>query len=254
MTAILLLTAWQAAAAPPTTVLLVTERIETGEKRFWWNCEARQEQPFSDELSPQLSRLGLTVVDGCDGLEAPIHKSYHRPTLMQHDVVNLGNALEARRMVYGEARFSRGKDHPRLGLVHVKLTVVLRGYDLQMERALGPLERHADGYAPTLAGARAKAVQLAVASLVEDLPELTRTPKRQQAPALNMRLPTANPMERRARLQALRGVAGVKRVVLRELTREHVVVSISPPTVRAEVEAYLGQAGLDFEVLRANEP
>lgn len=245
-----------AAAKVSTTLLLVGEALPDGDERFWWGCEPeRQTQPLSDELAPQLAHLGQRVVDGCDLAGMPIHKSYHRATLADHEAVNLGNALAVSRVVYGRAEFKRGPDLPKLGLVHVSLSVTLKSHDLRMDRALPSVVRRADGFAATEQAAQAKAVQLVVSGLLPELPKLTKTPKPKQQQALTIALlEPMTPIERGALLTALRELASIRRIELRQLSSTATVIRVTPPGARGELIEYLKQATVRFEVADESRP
>ena len=228
------------ASAGERAALLVSETLPDGTSVFWWACGERHETAVADRLTPQLERLGLAILDRCDGLPAPIHKSYRHADLKDHDVINLGNALGVGRIIAGSARFVTKAPLDDLGLVHVEGTLTLVPWDLDTEKAGAKVEVTADGFDHDPTRAWQRAGDILLARIAPSLPVLAERPKAAPVATLHVRVDKlARPVDLDGVLKSLAAVPGVQHVTMLELTKSGALLAVEPPDARAAVEAFV---------------
>ena len=229
-----------AASAGERAALLVTEVLPDGTAVFWWGCGERHETAVADRLTPQLERLGLAILDRCDGLPAPIHKSYRHGPLKDNELINLGNALGVSRVIAGTVRFTTKAPLEALGLVHVAGELSLVAWDLDTEKPGARADVTADGFDHDPVRAWQRAGDVLLAKVASSLPALAERPKAAPVPTLRVRVERlGRPADLDAVVRSLGEVPGVRRVTMSELTKGGAVLTVDPPEARAAVETYV---------------
>lgn len=236
------------ASARETVLLLLAERTTDGTEQWWWSCSERQPQPVSDRLGPQLSQLGAKVIDRCDVLESPIHRTYHQPELEPHQIVNLGNVVGATRVVWGTARLANAQPIRDLGLHQVEATLTLTATDLETEKAVASLTATVHGFAHDAEAARQRAQELLLARLLPRLGELTHRAGPTTVASAQLRITLPKHGELAAITAAVRALPDVSMARPAELRAADVLLEVRPATARPAVEALLRARGLRFTV------
>ena len=241
------------AQAQEATILLLAEYDLGGQAAFWWSCEERPALPVTDRLAPQLENAGLRLIDRCEELASPIHKSYHLASLKAHQVVNLANALGAKRVLSGAMRLSRKEGVPSLGLERVEAQLDLSATDPETGESMGALSLKANGFASTTEDARARALELLLARAI---PRLERLVKRASAEGKRRLLIRLEGFDRPGQLdehvRTLQKRKGIRSATLVEIRKKAGVIAVEPRTAAELALRHLRSAGLQAEVLEKN--
>ena len=241
-----------ATAAQP-ALMLLTEHQPNGDVLYWWHCGERQPQPFSDRLAPHLTRLGLRVIDRCDKLETPIHKSFQKPDLKPFQQANLGNALEAKRLITGALHLTTKPAVATLGLAHVEAAVTLEISDLDSGDRLGTLSHVGHGFDSDAHIAGQRALDILLARVLVSVPDVFK--QRATAPTSTTRVRlrgVARPTDLDAQIARARAVTSVRAVTVLELTRRGALLRVDPPAAAAAGVRALTAAGVDTSLEAQN--
>ncbi len=232
-----------AAAASPRLVLLISEERLEGAPRFWWQCGARDPQPFADALGAQLERRELHVLDRCE--EAAVHGSFARPNLTARDGANIASAVDADISAVGSVRMEKAEAPTGLGVVryraHLKLHLVRAD-----GASLGEVSVTRDGFGAGVGEALETARQLLLIDAMNVIPDAIAGSA--ETPALWVRLAIAGNAETRLRFrEALVKVPGVTKVSLAALRATATTFSVVPLDARYAVASALAAAGVAYE-------
>ena len=240
------------ASAKETVALLITEDDSLGAAQYWWNCSShRPDLPVTDVLAAHFRRRGVKVVASCDQLQFPIHKSYHRKQLKRNDAINLGNAVGADRVVFGNIAWTEADADRRttsIGLTRQDIDAELTVVDLLSEKAIAEVQTKASGFSPTPVAARESAIRLVLSHIVKRLPQLSK-----QAPeslrTIRIQLENLTPKALDQHISALRKQRAFQSVSLVQLDSKSAVVAVTPVTSKRTLERYLKNTDLTYTFL-----
>lgn len=243
--ALVLLLSVSAGAQTP-AALLISEVGIDGVVHFWWDCAERPELPVTDQLAIEAERAGLRPITRCDGLAAPIHKSLRKAPLAAWEASNLAAAVNAKRVVVGEARFVKKDVNRALALVHVQGVIELKVVDVASGDVVTTHSDKADGFDidAELAAERARDILLSRA-----LEEVWRwAPRRKPAAKQVLGSVTisgaARALELDAAVDAVAKAPGVTAARIVGFRRGSVTLAIEPAEAEAAARKVVERLGL----------
>lgn len=203
-------------------LLLLLAEAHSGTPSFWWSCGDRPENGFAERTASHLSDAGFKVLDRCDQLDAPVHKSYHKAELAAWQLVNLGSVADADQVVSGVIKIRKLTGVPELGLIGVGATLELTVTDVKAGKAVSQTTLTAEGYDNDPALARKAAMDI----LWIQLPQLR--PSAKVVAHANMRVTHLISSRIREALDALRKTKGVSAARVASLTRSGATFEVYP--------------------------
>lgn len=229
----------------PIVLLLLLETGPDSAERWWWHCAEREAQPVSDRIAGQLERLGLSPIDRCDRLEAPIHKSFRKATLRSFEQINLANAVGASGLFAGVATLTRRAPLADIGLEHVEARLALTSVDLERGEPIDSVTLSAHGFDGDASVAVDRARELLLAQLVPLFGRLVTGP--QSGPPVSRVAIRSIPRPRDldAWLADVRAAGLATGVRVAELTRDGALLEVDPPSAEAAVIEKLKALGAD---------
>jgi len=222
----------------PLVLLLLLAEAHSGSPTYWWSCAERPTNAFADRAAAHLADAGFKVLDRCDELSAPVHKSYHSAQLASWQLINLGNAVEADQVVSGLVKTTRLPDIPNLGLTGFRAELTLTVTDVAAGKTLSETTLTAEGYDNDPGLARKAATDI----LWVQLPELR--PTRKAAPSATLSVESVPTRRLREVLAALRKTDGVSSARLASLTRDGATFELSPAAGREAAMQTITALGL----------
>lgn len=226
-------------------VVLVSEKSDAQKVNFWWDCKASQPSPLLGHIGNALTKVGLKPILQCNNeIKNKIHKSYRHAPLLNHEMINLANAIEGKRILSGTLQVVEQPPLPSLSLVHYKATLQLSVLDVDTEQQTGQIVLTAHGYKRTADDARKLAHQSLSAKLLQHMNSLISTkPKKVKKVTRRGTLVRVAGLSRAGELDTLKKtlsvLPGVKRVNYEEITTLGGTLLIEPKSSQKIVHEHL---------------
>ena len=225
-------------------IVLVSDKSGQDKAEFWWACTGKQPSALLEQIGGAINRGGHKAVFKCDAREQQIHKSYRHTPLLNHEMINLANALEGKRIFAGQFTVVEKKPISWLSLRHFKATLQLSVLDIDTERQTGQLLLSANGYHQDVRKAKTLAHTAISAKLLQHMGALVATkPKPVKKVVRKGLIVRVTGLTRAGELDTLKKtlavVPGVKKVTYDEITPLGGTLVVLPKTSRSAVEHHL---------------